>query len=541
MLFRSRKAVVADLDKQGFLVKTEDITHNVGHCYKCGTIIEPLLKDQWFIDMQPLAKPAIKVLKDKKITFYPDSKRTQLIGYLEGLRDWNISRQIAWGIPIPAFQNVDNPDDWIFDDRVDQEILTIGNKTYHRDPDVFDTWFSSSSWPYATLGLGSEEFKKFYPLSLLETGGEILYPWVSRMIMLGLYVTGEIPFEAVYVHGYVMAEDGAKMSKSLGNVINPIDVIEQYGSDALRLGIIAGRAPAINRGYDSRRVEEARNFCNKLWNVARYCENALGTVYSPGSTPEPETVADHWVLHKLGQATKEIERALEAYRFAEAYDLLYHFVWDDVADWYIEASKSQDNKAVLGYVLENVLRLAHPFAPFVTETIWQTLYSDTDSLLITSSWPKIPKANKEQVEAFEELKAIIVEARAIIRSLALLHKPNLYFTDAPFIEANAALISRMSGVGNAQAVSSGTGLQLTSSQQRCWLDVDSATVKAYGDKLERQIETQKTLIIQLQARLDNKNYIHNAPKAVVNQTKEQLHEAKSGLERLETERERFSD
>ncbi|HUB93173.1 MAG TPA: valine--tRNA ligase [Verrucomicrobiae bacterium] len=534
----ARDAIVSKLEKQGFLEKTENIVHSVGHCYKCNTVIEPLLKEQWFIDMQPLAKPAITVLKAKKITFYPDSKRTQLINYLEGLRDWNISRQSAWGIPIPAFQNVDDADDWIFDTRVDQEIITIDGKTYHRDPDVFDTWFSSSSWPYATLGLGSDDFKDFYPLSLLETGGEILYPWVSRMIMLGLYITGDIPFREVYIHGYVMAEDGSKMSKSLGNVVDPIPVIEQYGSDALRMGLIAGRAPAVNRGYDPRRVEEARNFCNKLWNIARYAESVLEDTYKSDNNPDPHSTADHWILQKLQQETKTIGKYLDEYRFSEAYDRLYHFVWDDVADWYIEASKSQPNREVLGYVLESVLKLMHPFAPFVTETIWQTLYSNADSLLITSDWPKPHSSSKTKAAEFEEIKAIVSEVRALVRTLGL-SKPNLYYTDALFLADNQALLRRLAGLDNVSDVESGHGLQLTATKYRCWLDVDVRTMKAYTDKLTEQIATQEMRAAQLQARLSNKSYTANAPKAVVSETRDQLQDALDTVERLKAEQTRF--
>ena len=534
----ARAAVVKDLENEGVLEKTEDMTHNVGHCYKCGTVIEPLLMDQWFIDMQPLAKPAIAALKANKIKFYPETKKDQLIGYLEGLRDWNISRQIAWGIPIPAFQNVDDPDDWIYDEQVDQEILTIDDKTYHRDPDVFDTWFSSSSWPFATLGLDSEDFKQFYPLSLMETGGEILYPWVSRMIMLGLYIAGDVPFREVYIHGYVMAEDGAKMSKSIGNVVDPLPVIDQYGSDALRMGIIAGRTPAVNRGYDSRRVEEARNFCNKLWNIARYTEGVLGDIYQPGSKPEPQTAADHWMLHRLQQSTELLGQLLEEYRFSEAYDLVYHFVWDDVADWYIEASKTQESREVLGYVLESVLKLVHPFAPFVTETIWQTLYSDTDSLLINSAWPKVHKSSTEKAAEFEEIRGIVTEVRSLVRSLGLA-RPNLYYTDVPFLDENAELIKRMAALGDVKEVDSGTGLLLTATKYRCWLDVDSGMLKAYADKIAEQITTQEKQISQLEARLANKSYVDNAPKEVVQQTKDQLAEARDTLERLQTEKTRF--
>jgi valyl-tRNA synthetase len=247
----ARTSVVEDLQKVNKLEKTEKYSHSVGHCYKCGTVIEPLVKEQWFIDMAPLSKKAIRALKADKIKFYPESKKYQLIKYLEGLKDWNISRQIVWGIPIPAFQNVDDPEEWIYSEEVSEEFVKRGDKTYRRDPDVFDTWFSSSSWPYATLKFPDhKDFKHFYPLSLMETGGEILYPWVSRMIMLGLYVTGKVPFESVYIHGYVMAEDGSKMSKSIGNVVDPLPLIDEYGSDALRMGLIAGRSPAVNRGYD---------------------------------------------------------------------------------------------------------------------------------------------------------------------------------------------------------------------------------------------------------------------------------------------------
>ncbi|MBI3624371.1 valine--tRNA ligase [Candidatus Saccharibacteria bacterium] len=219
-VLEARREVVKELEELGFIRKVEDYTHTIGKCYKCGTIIEPLIRDQWFVAMQPLAKPAIDSLRAGKITFYPKAKLEQCIAYLENIRDWNISRQIAWGIPIPAFQNIEQPDDWIYDERVNQATIKLKGKTYRRDPDVFDTWFSSGQWPFVTLDYpDGEDFKDFYPLNLMETGGEILYQWVCRMIMLGLYVTGQVPFQEVYVHGYVMAEDGSKMSKSTGNVV----------------------------------------------------------------------------------------------------------------------------------------------------------------------------------------------------------------------------------------------------------------------------------------------------------------------------------
>lgn len=532
-----RKQVLHDLEEQGFLVKTEAHTHNVGHCYKCGTIIQPLLREQWFIDMEPLAAEAIKVLKANDIGFYPAAKQQQLIKYLEGLHDWNISRQIAWGIPIPAFQNVDDPDDWIYDERVGQETIKQGDKTYRRDPDVFDTWFSSSSWPYATLGYpDNEDFNKFYPTSLMETGGEILYPWVSRMIMLGLYITGKIPFEEVYIHGYIMAEDGAKMSKSVGNVVDPIPVIEKYGSDALRMGIIAGRVPAVNRGYDHRKVEEARNFANKLWNIARYIESIIGEDYSREGV-NPKSAADHWILYKLQRFQDGLVADLDNYLFAEAYENLYHFVWDDLADWYIEASKAKPNLPLLAHVLEQVLVLAHPFAPFVTETIWQTLEWERGTILASRTLQKPLKSDSTLAGDFVELQAIVSEIRYITRALKV-SGVSLFHGNVEFLEANAATLKHLAGL-KAVSTRQGTGLHLTSTKYPCWLDIDKATAQAYSQELEAKLQQQAGLIKQLEGRLANKSYVKNAPEAVVEQTRQQLSAAQDMLASIETEAQRF--
>lgn len=539
----ARELVVHDLKEQGNLVKVEDYTHNVGRCYKCGNIIQPLLRDQWFVDMQPLAKPAIKALKADKITFYPTTKKDQLINYLENLRDWNISRQTAWGIPIPAFQNVDDSDDWVYDERVDQEIIEVDGKKYRRDSDVFDTWFSSSSWPYATLGYpDNDDFKRHYPLSLMETGGEILYPWVSRMVMLGLYVTGEIPFKSVYIHGYVMAEDGSKMSKSLGNVINAPEVIEKYGADALRMGIVAGRAPAINRGYDVRKVEDARNFANKLWNVARYIEAKIGDTANPKKLGaiEVKTDADHWFISKLRQTTEDISADLEEYRFAEAFDRLYHFVWDDFADWYLEASKASENLPLLGFGLKSILKLMHPFAPFVTETIWQTLSWETDPLLATSSWPDLTSVASDETAAarFEEAKAVITEVRRIFKSLGL-HRAELDHTASEAISENAEVLKRMARLTKLRQVQDSNGLRLTGVTSGAWLAIDPEVAKRYADKLEEKVEAEQQAVKRLEARLSNKSYVDHAPEAVVAQTRAQLEESKARLEAVIAEADRF--
>ena len=542
-VLEARKAVVAAMKEQGLLEKVDEhYKTRIGKCYKCGTVIEPMLMEQWFLNVRPLADESIKHLEANEITFYPDTKRTQLINYLKGLHDWNLSRQIAWGIPIPAFQNVDDSDDWIYDERVDQEIIEVDGKTYHRDPDVFDTWFSSSSWPYATLDFpDGDDFKEFYPLSLMETGGEILYPWVSRMIMLGLYVTGNIPFEEVYIHGYVMAEDGSKMSKSLGNVVDPMPVIDQYGSDALRMGIIAGRAPAVNRGYDPRRVEEARNFCNKLWNIARYIQGLAGDKAEQGDMkPKPQTPADHWILAELRTLQEGLESDMAQYRLSEAYERLYHFVWDDLADWYLEASKAAPNVPLLLEILQQTLIMVHPFAPFVTETIWQTLEQTGDSVLATQPWPEITKADAKQAAVFGEIQAIVTETRYILKALNA-HDTTLYYTDVQFLAEHAELIKRLTKLSEVREVRDGNGLYLTSTPYRCWLDIDAETAKHFAKELGEKLAAQKGLVERLQARLNNKSYTDKAPKHVVKQTQEQLAEAEQQLAAISKEYERFTN
>lgn len=534
----ARKAVAKALKEKGLLEKVdEDYVTRVGKCYKCGTVIEPMLMEQWFVDMQPLARPAVEVLKNNEITFYPEAKKDQLVGYLENLKDWNISRQIAWGIPIPAFQNINDSDDWIFDERVQEELIEVDGKTYRRDPDVFDTWFSSGSWPYSTLNYPSEDSDKYYPLSLMETGGEILYPWVARMIMLGLYNTGKVPFKAVYIHGYVMAEDGSKMSKSKGNVINPNDVIEQYGSDALRMGIISGRAPAVNRGYDTRRVEEARNFCNKLWNIARYIEDKTDGK-KVDVKPTPKSIADHWVLLMLQRSSEVIASHLDSYRFSEAYDELYHFVWDDVADWYIEASKSKLNLDTLNFVLEGILKLAHPFAPFVTEAIWQTLHATDDSLLITEGWPEKTEADAKKAQEFEELKGIISEIRFIQHVMDISKTPLMHDSDK-LIKENSELVERLAKTGEITD-EKGSGVKLTSSKNGVWLDISDKKLKEYTSKLESDKLLAKQSIANLEGRLSNKGYVKNAPASIVEQTKNQLKEQKELLKKIEEEIRRYA-
>lgn len=530
----ARAKVVEDLKRGGWLVKEEPHDHRVGVCYKCGTTIEPLLKEQWLIDMKPLAKPAIAAIESDQIKIVPRAQRKVLLRWLTNIRDWNISRQIAWGIPVPAFQNVDNPDDWIFDNRVSSKTIEVDGATYHRDPDVFDTWFSSGQWPFATLGYpGGDDFKQFYPTAVMETAGEILFFWVARMIMLSLYITGEVPFKTVYLHGLLLDEQGTKMSKSRGNVINPIEVSDEYGSDALRLGLIAGRSPGLNQSFDYAKVVGGRNFANKLWNVARFILNS-SQGQSVTDAPKPRSIADEWLLTRLAETTRAVTDQLENFRFSEAAQTVTSLLWDDFADWYLEASKDKPNHELLLFGLTTILRLAHPFVPFVTEAIWQELKESfgTQPLgsdqLITATWPEPAKTHPKGAAAFGRLQELVTEIRNIQGELDL-DDVVLYHHDNRTLLDHGGLVAQLTQLAGVKAVDEGQGLPLFSVAD-AWLGVDHATIKEYIASLKRQqleIEQQQAT---LKSRLDNQDYVAKAPKELVADTKQKY---QAGEKRLD--------
>lgn len=530
-VLEAREAVVEALKEKGLLIKVDEHYKNrVGVCYKCKTVIEPMLLDQWFVKMQPLAKRAIEAIEKNEIIFYPASKGRVLINYLKGLKDWNISRQIPWGIPVPAFQSTKDPSKWTFSAEVTKEEIEVDGVTYKRDPDTFDTWFSSGQWPYITTDyLTKGELSDFYPLSVMETGYDILFAWVSRMLMLGLYLTDQVPFKKVYLHGMVVDQHGQKMSKSKGNVLNPMEVVDEYGSDATRMGFFANRSPGINQPYQPAAMLAARNFCNKLWNMARFIEDKLGDNYKD-RTPKPASIADHWVIERLIKASKEIAKQIEDYRFAESYDVLYHTLWDDIADWYIESSKTHNNDSVLAYVLETMLTLAHPFAPFVTETIWQTLGWEK-SVLATSQWPVAADYDKKKAADFTQLQALVSEIRFVSTELAA-GKQTLLVKNDSLVKENGQIIKHLAQLKDIEHVNEGRGLRLAIAAHEAWLDVDAKTLEQHQTKLEERLASARENIARLQNRLANKSYVNNAPEAVVAQTKAQLAEQQTIAERL---------
>lgn len=530
----ARKRVLASLEAAELRRGEETIEHTVGYDYKSGEPIQPLIKDQWFLNVRPLADRAKQAIESGEITFSPASKKQALIQYYDNLRDWNLSRQIAWGIPIPAFQNVNNPDDWIFDDRVDDEYIDVNGTTYRREEDTFDTWFSSGQWPFITTDyLDAGKLARFYPTSVLETGVDILYPWISRMIMLGLYATDQVPFRHVYLHGLILDEHGQKMSKSKGNVMNPMDIVASYGSDALRLGIVASRSAGQNQAFSTSNVVAGRNFCNKLWNIARFIEDKLGDNYKPGM-PTPTTLADHWIIRELNATATDIDTQLTGYRFAEASDSMYHAIWDNVADWYIEASKKQYNPDMLAWVLDTSLKLAHPFAPFVTETIWQTLSWHND-LLITSRWPEAKAYDDIAAAEFERLQKLVVEARYVTAELPGNQKYTMLYQQDSLIADNTELIQHLARLKEVREVDQARGLRLAASNREAWLDIDEETLYEHQSNLEVRLAENRAFVSNLEGRLSNENYIAKAPAALVEESRQQLKSKKALIERLEHE------
>ena len=516
-----------------------EIEHAVGHCYKCGSVIEPMIKEQWFIKTQSLAQPAIDALKKEEITFYPASKRKELIAYLEQLKDWNISRQIPWGIPIPAFVNENDPKDWIFDTRTNEQSIVVNGTTYIREEDTFDTWFSSGQWPYiVTDYLTGGDLANYFPTDMMETGMDIMRAWVSRMIMLSLYRTGKLPFKEVYLHGMVNDEHNQKMSKSKGNVINPMELVAEFGSDATRMGVISGRAPAQSQAFNKGSVIAARNFCNKLWNIARFVEAQIGDNHQIVDL-EPQTPADHWIIRQLNDAANNIAVRIEQYRFSEASETVYHTIWDDVADWYIESSKTAINRPLLSWVLATSLKIAHPFAPFVTETIWQTL-NYTDGILMREAWPTPEKFDPIAAEQFEQLKLLVAEGRWVIAELPGNKKYRLLYGNDSLIADNQDTIKHLMRLEAIEHTDQPRGLRLAAANREAWLDIDSETLYQHQENLEMRLAEARQKLAGLKKRLENPTYIEKAPAHLVKETREQLAEQEKIITRLVSELEVIS-
>ncbi len=389
----ARAAIAEEMQQKGLIEKVDENYQNrVGVCYKCGTEIEPLPLEQWFIKIETLAKKAIDVVEKGEINIYPQNFTATYFQWMKNIRDWNISRQIVWGIQIPAWY-CNKCQKWTVTDGEDPEKCNFcQNKTLERDPDVFDTWFSSGQWPFATLKTtNSSDFEKFYPTSVMETGRDILFFWVARMIMLGIYNTGKIPFKDVVLHGTVMDPLGKKMSKSKGNVVSPIEIVDQYGADAARMALVYGTAFGHDQALSHPKLQAMRNFTNKIWNIGRFLidfkpEDAPSL--KENQIPQPVNNEDKEILEKLNQTTQKVTESLNQYRFHDGAEALYEFIWHDFADKYIESAKARrsESQPILEYVFRTSLELLHPFMPFITEELWQKLPHQGKSIMITP-WP----------------------------------------------------------------------------------------------------------------------------------------------------------
>ncbi|MDW7652302.1 MAG: valine--tRNA ligase, partial [Bacillota bacterium] len=398
--YEARQRVAADLEKAGVLLEVEEHTHAVGHCQRCHTVIEPLLSKQWFVSMKPLAKPAIEKVKSGEIRFVPERFTKVYLNWVENIRDWCISRQIWWGHRIPAWycacgETIVSLEDPVSCPHCKGEELV-------RDEDVLDTWFSSALWPFSTLGWPdqTEDLAHYYPTDVLVTGYDIIYFWVARMIFMGLEFKEEIPFHTVYIHGLVRDAQGRKMSKSLGNGVDPLEIIDQYGADTLRFTLITGQGPGNDQRFRQENVENSRNFANKIWNASRFVlMNLEGFAMQPGDgLPAGLSDADRWILHRYNEAVKEVNRLMDAYELGEAARTVYDFLWSDYCDWYIEMAKiplytaesdseKQTVRAVLTFVLDRTLRLLHPFMPFISEEIRQKLPGSVGTTVL-ATWPE---------------------------------------------------------------------------------------------------------------------------------------------------------
>ena len=535
--FEAREKIVEDLKACGALIKIEPHTHNVGHCYRCKSTVEPIVSKQWFVRMQPLAKPAIDAVARNKIKFTPDRFSKIYFNWMEGIKDWCISRQLWWGHRIPVWYCRDCGE-MIVSKTDPTQCPHCHGENLVQDEDVLDTWFSSALWPFSTLGYPdkTEDFAYFYPTDVLSCGYDIIFFWVARMIFSGIEHTGKVPFRDVLLHGIVRDEQGRKMSKSLGNGIDPLEVIDEYGADSLRFSLITGVAPGNDSRYSKGKVEASRNFMNKVWNASRFVlMNAEGVKIPPVSEVKL-TAADKWIVSKLESCIKEVTLNMGKFELGIAAGALYDFMWSDFCDWYIELCKSSlygddaDKKAatlsVLCFVLENALKLLHPFAPFITEEIYKNIPGTTGSIMV-SEFPRYNSklAYKKEAKAFETVMDVIKAVRNMKVSVncppAKKVKVFLSTQNRRMISANAGAISKLAGASEIDFVESGAEIgEKTLSQvtEGCTVFVplgELVDLAKEKERLTKELERVMGEISRADGKLQNRGFIEKAPKNLV--------------------------
>ncbi len=538
--YKARKAIVADLEAEGFLVKIEDHVHNVGTCYRCSSTVEPRVSKQWFVKMKPLAEPAIKAVKDGETKFVPAHFEKIYFHWLENIRDWCISRQLWWGHRIPAWYCSDCGE-IIVAKEAPSVCPKCGKDHLKQDEDTLDTWFSSALWPFSTLGWPekTEELDYFYPTSTLVTGYDIIPFWVMRMMFSGIEHTGKVPFDTVLIHGLVRDSQGRKMSKSLGNGVDPLEIIDQYGADALRFFLATGNSPGNDMRFSPERVESCRNFANKLWNASRYVHMNIDDFDVKNELPKELTLIDKWIIHKLNIVAKEVTENLEKFELGVAVTKLYDFIWDVYCDWYIEFSKAslmaggelaQNTRQVLVYVLENILRLLHPFMPFITEEIWQTLPHDGETLMLA----EYPKYNDSYVfEQETEIVNVITETISAIRArrsemnVPPSRKAKVYIAakDISAFESGREFILKLASASQlelGEEFNIEGAVTIVTAHAKIYIPMAELVDKeAELARLNKELAQTEKMLAQSEAKLNNESFISKAPAKVVETVKGQ--------------------
>lgn len=534
----ARKQIVKDLDEAGFLIKIEPIKHNVGTCYRCGTVVEPRVSTQWFVRMEPLAKPAIDAVKDGDIRFIPERMDKVYYNWMENIKDWCISRQLWWGHQIPAWYC--ECGETIVSETVPTVCPKCGGTHLTRDPDTLDTWFSSALWPFSTLGWpdNTEELKYFYPTNTLVTGYDIIFFWVARMIFSGLEHMGEVPFNTVFFHGLIRDAQGRKMSKSLGNGVDPLDVISVYGADALRFTLVTGNSPGNDLRFSEEKVSASRNFANKIWNAARFILMNIEGKDIDCALPKKLYTSDKWILNRFNNVTAAVTENLEKFELGMAVSKLYDFIWDDFCDWYIELAKIRMNGAdeesadsarrVLVWAMSNTLKLLHPFMPYITEEIWQTLPHDGEALIV-AKWPEYDEALSFPQEAknLENVMALIraIRTRRNEMNVPPSKKAHIYIDTAhpaPYEEASE-FIARLA-YGSKVEIGTGFDVQgavtAVTDDAKALLPMDDLVDKAAETaRLNKELANAQKQLDTVKAKLANEKFTSKAPQNVIDGVK----------------------
>ena len=537
--YTARKAIVKDLEEGGYLVRVEDYTHNVGTCYRCHDVVEPRVSLQWFVKMKPLAEPAIEAVRDGRTKFVPERFEKNYLHWMENIRDWCISRQLWWGHRIPAFY-CDDCGELVVTKEASAKCPKCG-KEMRQDPDTLDTWFSSALWPFSTLGWPNEteDLKYFYPTNTLVTGYDIITFWVSRMIFSGLEYTGQVPFDTVLIHGLVRDAQGRKMSKSLGNGIDPLKIIDEYGADALRFALATGNSPGNDMRFSDEKIEAARNFANKLWNASRFVRMNLTIDHVELPATEKLAPEDKWILTEYNRTVAAVQNALNSYEVGIALSNLYDFMWDVFCDWYIELSKARLSEKdtaenpvaqnVIAFVLTGILKLLHPFMPFITEEIFGALPHEEESIMI-AGYP-VPDETLEFADAAADMERVIAVIRAIRTRrnemnvppsrkakvyLATKYEKSFAGTEAFFARLASASALEVAAEFDSSVISGDNAVQIVTDSATVFLPLsDIIDYEKEKARLAAELEKLDGEITRAKAKLANESFVSRAPAAVV--------------------------